>query len=702
MREKEEGRGKGREFRVACCGEGSGRSHQQLEMDAVPRPPDKDHRALVSPSLLHDVACIRIVTFPVGRISETAYLKFQSRLQGIHQIDVEQLSAFHQEKSPILQRLNWSEGKIRVKFCNPTDLSLELANFQAHEKVFAAIGIVHCIEHPDLHEAFLEYKRQQFDQLSFFASDQNEAITDAFVQLGPNLNGKFVPPSSLKSRSGGGITLDDVELVGDWSPADLQTAASSRSGAKGPRLRRRSSTGDVHSASLMMEAAVRESKDNRRGIGALEGVVSRCFCFEPLESQEDVDLEGMVMIPELQDRMDFFLNQLIVDVVSSIFFRTESLLSFYSERQLTLTTPLDDVQVSHLTNPMASFLSTSDTSHKSLSSSGGHKFFGGMGSNSRSQKKRAEGRKAKWRADHLLLLADLADSILHYTRARELLRAVHDDLWLAGAIEGLATAVFLKKMEVHEDTLFEECGATGTPVVERICELERGTIQDLLAAFQEALELYKLAGAPRPAIAVLFKIAECHRVMGSPIQAQEALSEAVEIVLCLPEDRIRLQMDTCSTAARYSLLLNMQRKAAHFLQRAAALQHHVGDSFRACVLARFSLPAFGFKMESGGQRMVRKSGWKSLQFRILRKYLSWAEACPDPYLCTHLYGVMLDNFHDMLSADHQIQILSKLRFSSTSIPSHAARIVRPSLLRLVSLKPVRYVPDAQGKRANCF
>ena len=29
----------------------------------------------------------------------------------------------------------------------------------------------------------------QFDQLSFFASDQNEAITDAFVQLGPNLNG---------------------------------------------------------------------------------------------------------------------------------------------------------------------------------------------------------------------------------------------------------------------------------------------------------------------------------------------------------------------------------------------------------------------------------------------------------------------------------------------------------------------------------
>lgn len=45
--------------------------------------------------------------------------------------------------------------------------------------------------------------------------------------------GKFVPPSSLKSRSGGGITLDDVELVGDWSPADLQTAASSRSGAKG-------------------------------------------------------------------------------------------------------------------------------------------------------------------------------------------------------------------------------------------------------------------------------------------------------------------------------------------------------------------------------------------------------------------------------------------------------------------------------------
>ena len=76
---------------------------RRLEMDAVPRPPDKDHRALVSPSLLHDVACIRIVTFPVGRISETAYLKFQSRLQGIHQIDVEQLSAFHQEKSRSVQ-----------------------------------------------------------------------------------------------------------------------------------------------------------------------------------------------------------------------------------------------------------------------------------------------------------------------------------------------------------------------------------------------------------------------------------------------------------------------------------------------------------------------------------------------------------------------------------------------------------------------
>ena len=227
----------------------------------------------------------------------------------------------------------------------------------------------------------------------------------------------------------------------------------------------------------MMEAAVRESKDNRRGIGALEvcplkkvlwgedlicnevsapsvlvvsvvrptpciasppptpslflllkvrgvekgrkvfmmtahqGVVSRCFCFEPLESQEDVDLEGMVMIPELQGDDDhaslfhallrvhsvtlptrslivqwgyhrsngllpqsadsgcgvlnFFSNR--ITGLCSIFFSLNqvkggleshvirvsflpacpmdlSQLSFYSERQLTLTTPLDDVQ----------------------------------------------------------------------------------------------------------------------------------------------------------------------------------------------------------------------------------------------------------------------------------------------------------------------------------------------------------------------
>lgn len=46
-------------------------------------------------------------------------------------------------------------------------------------------------------------------------------------------------------------------------------------------------------------------------------LISRCFAFEPSESQAD-DIKGLILIPNQADRLDFYMSAMISDFSASM------------------------------------------------------------------------------------------------------------------------------------------------------------------------------------------------------------------------------------------------------------------------------------------------------------------------------------------------------------------------------------------------
>ncbi|KAI8641004.1 TRAPP II complex [Parasitella parasitica] len=196
-------------------------------------------------------------------------------------------------------------------------------------------------------------------------------------------------------------------------------------------------------------------------------VATRCFAFDPSESQED-DTKGLIMIPNVGN-MSFYMSTMICDFASEILeqfailaTRIQKLDTLESPGPTNIHVPLRRDQQRFSQPPLAtSPSSSSNVANKRSSlqphhqlqpqsvSTKHHRYStstlnstGSTGESARTRK-RTPGRIRKLLGDFYLLAGRLPDAVSHYDQAIEMAKITSDFLWLASAMEGLVCATIL-------------------------------------------------------------------------------------------------------------------------------------------------------------------------------------------------------------------------------------------------------------------
>ncbi|CAO3633171.1 unnamed protein product [Mucor hiemalis] len=190
-------------------------------------------------------------------------------------------------------------------------------------------------------------------------------------------------------------------------------------------------------------------------------VATRCFAFDPSETQED-DTKGLIMIPNVGN-MSFYMSTMICDFASEILEqfaslakRIETLSSLESPLPTSMNIPSRNnepvpqnnrysqppisVTPSNSTNMLkrSSLQPTINTSNNNTF----HNLSGTTGETIRT-KKRTPGRIRKILGDFYLLAGRLPDAVNHYDQAIEMAKMTSDYLWLGSAMEGWVSATVL-------------------------------------------------------------------------------------------------------------------------------------------------------------------------------------------------------------------------------------------------------------------
>ncbi|RCH96060.1 hypothetical protein CU098_003187, partial [Rhizopus stolonifer] len=185
------------------------------------------------------------------------------------------------------------------------------------------------------------------------------------------------------------------------------------------------------------------------------GVVTRCFGFDPSESQED-NTKGLIMIPNVGN-MSFYMSTMMCDFASDIL-ELFGTLAHRIQNTTMLESPLP-LRLSHIPvqqreHPRFSQLSlTLSAQNTSISKRSSFplqspRVSETIGETSRT-KKRTSGRIRKLLGDFYLLAGRLPDAVNFYEHAMEMTKMTSDYLWLASAMEGwLCATVLLEYLQM--------------------------------------------------------------------------------------------------------------------------------------------------------------------------------------------------------------------------------------------------------------
>ncbi|CEP15600.1 hypothetical protein [Parasitella parasitica] len=196
-------------------------------------------------------------------------------------------------------------------------------------------------------------------------------------------------------------------------------------------------------------------------------VATRCFAFDPSESQED-DTKGLIMIPNVGN-MSFYMSTMICDFASEIL-EQFAILATRIQKMDTLESPAptnvhipsrrDQQRFSQPPLAISPSSSSNATNKRSSlqphhqqpsqpSSTKHHRYststlssLGSTGESARTRK-RTPGRTRKLLGDFYLLAGRLPDAVAHYDQAIEMAKITSDFLWLASAMEGSVCASIL-------------------------------------------------------------------------------------------------------------------------------------------------------------------------------------------------------------------------------------------------------------------
>ncbi|KAI8375365.1 TRAPP II complex [Choanephora cucurbitarum] len=173
-------------------------------------------------------------------------------------------------------------------------------------------------------------------------------------------------------------------------------------------------------------------------------VVTRCFAFEPSETQED-DTKGLIMMPNVGN-MSFYMSTMICDFASEILelfsvLATSIQSTGVIESPLALNIPIKNRAQQRLSQPP--LITPSRTSYMSSKRASLPMPSTRVSEEENRSKKRTPGRIQKLLGDFYLLAGRLPDAIHYYDQAIESNKTMSDFLWLTSAMEGWLCATFL-------------------------------------------------------------------------------------------------------------------------------------------------------------------------------------------------------------------------------------------------------------------
>ncbi|CAH1773233.1 unnamed protein product [Owenia fusiformis] len=319
--------------------------------------------------------------------------------------------------------------------------------------------------------------------------------------------------------------------------------------------------------------------------------------------------------------------------------------------------------------------------------------FVGIDTESRSYRKKCQGRLRKYLGDLCLLAGLPAEAVLHYQTCLDSLRSVNDSLWLAAAYEGLcAASVIVNYPRTERPTSFSRNLSFSTR--RGISAMQKATFSpgsirarssnplqsqngldsfnaktknclmpdDIIDKYKEAIVHYskiKQAGI----IEMEASIKAC-RVLILQLKYLEASDFLQNVVY------INIQQSDEEKIQRYSTLsslysqIGFQRKAA-FFRRVAAMQCVAPSNPKPAWLQCYNLllqALNGYKISLDPSEFPRAypSGWPVIQLRVLHELVYSARRMGNPAIAIRHITHLLHGMFDSLTEQDKKEITSIL------------------------------------------
>ncbi|XP_064597558.1 trafficking protein particle complex subunit 9-like [Liolophura sinensis] len=307
----------------------------------------------------------------------------------------------------------------------------------------------------------------------------------------------------------------------------------------------------------------------------------------------------------------------------------------------------------------------------------------GVDTDTRSFKRRCQGRLRKHLADLSLQAGLPGEAILHYQTALDMLKSVNDWLWIGGCYEGLSSASVIlafpqtdvsplkrnfsfsvKRAVSLNDSKMKGGGNNSMPNGMDLTREPKSGINpdDIIDKYREALVNYskfKQAGV----IEMEASLKACRILISQRkyLEASDFLQNVVYVnVQSMEEDKVQKY----SSLSTLYTQIGFHRKAA-FFKRIAAMQ---------CVAPQIATPSWyqcytlllqainGFSISLDPKEFLAggPTGWPVLQLRVLNELVFSARKMGDPQLIIRHMAFLLHTMHDHLSAQDMREAVSTL------------------------------------------
>ncbi|KAL0487676.1 hypothetical protein AKO1_008720 [Acrasis kona] len=386
-------------------------------------------------------------------------------------------------------------------------------------------------------------------------------------------------------------------------------------------------------------------------------ICGKCIAVEPLDAQLDVNIKGVVIIPNQDiEHQHSYIERQFNDLVGEILKSFET----YANNPNML---LDSVQSG---NPNSAVMRRQNL--KTL------KIFG----------------------DYAMLVGDFNEALEKYTTGIEIAKLLNDDLYLAGCLEASASAIFLLSENDTDDA----------------------TLQQISDKMDEAIAHYaKVRDCKELHVEAMLKHgffnARCGRVTRKTV-AMECASKAVQEASQLnAQDRILVS----GAATKICYEIKCMRKFTFFLRYTSLLHHELCNQGVSIRLGAMCLDALNVPIaiknnqwevnqekELQNQHKRKKlkikeenlRGWKSAQQILLEDLVEFAKAMDPPDCLTEAQILLhlLSDYYEYLTAEEQKRYFVRFCNIAPRLPKYAQVTLRPFPI-LKAILPIKLSPNME-------